>query len=134
MALYGHRRHADQVFSALFDAGSYMGLRRLPELFCGFTRRPGAGPTLYPVACAPHAWAAASPLSMLQSCIGLEFDTDRRSIKFVRPGLPSFLDEVRIRNLTLPGVIVDVRLTRVGTGVGLSVEKNVGAASVVVEA
>ena len=36
-----------------------MDLRRLPELFCGFQRERRRGPTLYPVACAPQAWASA---------------------------------------------------------------------------
>jgi len=30
---------------------------RMPELICGFTRRPGEGPTLYPSACAPQSWS-----------------------------------------------------------------------------
>ena len=30
-----------------------------------FSRRPGTGPTLYPVACSPQAWASGSPVMML---------------------------------------------------------------------
>jgi len=40
---------------------SMVDLHRLPELFCGIDRRAGEGPTLYPVACSPQAWAAAAP-------------------------------------------------------------------------
>ena len=39
--------------------GLHFDLHRMPELFCGFAREPGEGPTLYPVACAPQAWSAA---------------------------------------------------------------------------
>ena len=46
--------------TALFEASLHFDLHRLPELFCGFPRRAGAGPTLYPVACSPQAWAAAA--------------------------------------------------------------------------
>src|SRR5204863_4951615 len=46
-ARYGLQDAAAQVFAGLFDAASYMELRRLPELFCGFQRRRGRGPTLY---------------------------------------------------------------------------------------
>ena len=66
----------------------------MPELFCGFRRRESAGPTLYPVACAPHAWAAATPLLLLQACLGLEFDPQRRAVRFRRPRVPSLLEEV----------------------------------------
>ena len=51
----------------LFAAASYMDLRRLPELFCGFRRARGQAPTLYPVACSPQAWASATPFTLLQA-------------------------------------------------------------------
>ena len=51
-----------QVFESLFRASTYVDLRRLPELFCGFPRQQTRGPTFYPVACMPQAWAAAAPL------------------------------------------------------------------------
>src|SRR5580704_4757445 len=57
-ALYGLKTHADRIFDANFAAASYMDMRRLPELFCGFRRRRAAAPTLYPVACSPQAWAS----------------------------------------------------------------------------
>ncbi|VFU09514.1 protein of unknown function [Methylocella tundrae] len=66
-ARYGFAREAAQVFSAMFDAAAHQDLRRLPELFCGFIRRPHRGPTSYPVACAPQAWAAAAPLRLSAS-------------------------------------------------------------------
>ena len=37
-ARYGFKRAVAQVFKGLFDAATYMDLRRLPELFCGFQR------------------------------------------------------------------------------------------------
>ncbi len=58
-ARYGLASAASQLFSAMLAAASHQDLRRLPELFCGFRRRPHRGPTAYPVACAPQAWAAA---------------------------------------------------------------------------
>ena len=53
----------------------FVDLHRLPELFCGFPRRPGEGPTLYPVACAPQAWAAGAVFMLLQAALG---PVDRR--------------------------------------------------------
>jgi glycogen debranching enzyme len=69
-ARYGHKNAIDRVFKGLFDAASYMDLRRLPELYCGFQRGRQRGPTLYPVACSPQAWAAGTPLMLLQSSLG----------------------------------------------------------------
>ena len=83
----------------MFDAASYMDLRRLPELFCGFRRVPGKGPTFYPVACSPQAWASATPFAFLQACLGLSFDPAGERVRFRQPRLPDFLDQVVIRKL-----------------------------------
>src|SRR6266536_2238875 len=90
-ARYGLKDAVAQVFTAIFEAASYMDLRRLPELFCGFQRRRGRGPTLYPVACSPQAWAGGAPFLMLQASLGLEFDVARNEIRLRNPCLPSFL-------------------------------------------
>ena len=73
-ALRATSARSTRVFKGLFDAATYMDLRRLPELFCGFQRGRERGPTLYPVACSPQAWARGTPLLLLQSSLGLEFD------------------------------------------------------------
>ena len=74
LARYGHTDQAARLTTALFDAAAHMHLRRLPELFCGFRRRRGKAPMLYPVACAPQAWAACTPFALMQACLGLEID------------------------------------------------------------
>src|SRR3984885_5287574 len=71
LAHYGHARAAAQIFNGMFDAASYMDLRRLPELFCGFLRRQSHAPTQYPVACSPQAWASATVFALLQAALGL---------------------------------------------------------------
>ena len=96
-ARYGFRREAAQIFEGLFAAATYIDLRRLPELFCGFAQQRAQGPTFYPVACTPQAWAAVAPVYLLQSCLGLGFDPDLRHIAFNEPCLPDFLDEVVLR-------------------------------------
>ena len=62
-----------------------MELRRLPELFCGFQRQRGRGPTLYPVACSPQAWASATPFTLLEASLGLEFDPGNSEIRSAQP-------------------------------------------------
>ena len=53
-----------------------------PELFCGFERRSGEGPTKYPIACAPQAWASAAAYQLIKSVLGLEVDGVRRRVDF----------------------------------------------------
>ncbi len=130
MARYGFTDLAERVFEGLFAAATYMDLRRLPELFCGFRRRRGGGPTLYPVACSPQAWAAGTPFLLLQACLGLEFDPFARAIRFRNPRLPSFADEITLRNLGFEGARVDVTLRRTGEHVALRVTGNTGAIQV----
>ena len=120
-ARYGFRREAARIFEGLFAASTYVDLRRLPELFCGFPRQRTQAPTFYPVACAPQAWAAAAPLSMLQSCLGIGFDPDRAQITFDGPTLPAFLDEVVLRDLALAGGAADLTLRRSGRHVVVEV-------------
>lgn len=132
MARYGHKHAAAQVFGALFDAASYMDLRRLPELFCGFLRRQHNAPTQYPVACSPQAWASATTLCVLQATLGLELFDGSREVAFYRPVLPEFLDHVHLRNLRLTGGSVDVLLHRHGNDVAVTVTRREGDVVVVV--
>src|SRR5437588_6587046 len=101
LARYGQKRAVERVFKGLFDAAAYMDLRRLPELFCGFQRGRGRGPTLYPVACSPQAWASATPFTFLEASLGLQFDPAAGEIRLINPRLPTFIDEVILRNLQL---------------------------------
>ncbi|HET7887348.1 MAG TPA: amylo-alpha-1,6-glucosidase [Bradyrhizobium sp.] len=126
LAHYGLKHCVEQVFRALFDAATYMDLRRLPELFCGFRREKGRGPTLYPVACAPQAWASATPFTLLEAALGFEFDADRSEIRLHNPRLPAFLNEVVFRDLQLGASSADLRVRRHGDEVSLEVMKTRG--------
>jgi glycogen debranching enzyme len=130
LARYGHADAAGRLFCALFEAASFMDLRRLPELFCGFRRMVGRGPTYYPVACSPHSWAAAVPFAMLQACLNMEFDPAGGAVRFVRPRLPDFLDELVIKGLILPEGRADLVLRRYGEDVSVNVTDRRGAAAV----
>jgi len=112
LARYGQKAAIATLFDGLFMAGTYMDLRRLPELFCGFRRQRGHGPTLYPVACTPQAWASATPFTLLEASLGLQFDPFNGEIRLYNPQLPAFLDEVSLRNLTLGAGSVDLQVRR----------------------
>jgi glycogen debranching enzyme len=114
LARYGLKRGASAIFEGLFDAGAHMEMMRFPELFCGFPRRRGMAPVLYPVACAPQAWASVVPFALLQACLGLEMDCTKREIRFHNPQLPRFMEEIRINDLELDNASVNLRLRRRG--------------------
>jgi glycogen debranching enzyme len=107
-----------------------MELMRFPELFCGFPRRRGTAPTLYPVACQPQAWASAAPFALLEACLGIACDHERREIRFHNPFLPRFLEEIRIRNLDLDGASADLRLRRSGEGTEVAILAQRGDVSI----
>ncbi|MBS0525432.1 MAG: amylo-alpha-1,6-glucosidase [Proteobacteria bacterium] len=111
-ARYGFRREAALIIEGLFAASTYFDLQRLPELFCGFARQHGRSPTFYPVACVPQAWAAATPLSLLQSCLGLTFDQAAAQVLFDQPVLPDFVDDVTLRRLSVGSRSIDATIGR----------------------
>ena len=121
MARYGHTERAMELLSSTFEGSLRFEAHRLPELYCGFPRRTGAGPTLYPVACSPQAWAAAAVFGMLQSCLGLEIHAMGPEIVLRTPRLPAFIDWVRITRLGAPGPAVDLLLQRHERDVGVEV-------------
>jgi glycogen debranching enzyme len=131
-ARYGLKTEATRVLSAIFDAGRYQDLSRLPELFCGFNRRPHRAPTPYPVACAPQAWSAAAIFGLISGCIGLHLDHPQNEIRFENPVMPDFLNEFVIRNLRLGSSRADVRLHRYGSDVTVNVLARDGTARILV--
>ncbi|MDP9009151.1 MAG: amylo-alpha-1,6-glucosidase [Pseudomonadota bacterium] len=132
LARYGHKQATAQIFTAMFDAASYMDLRRLPELFCGFLRREHNAPTQYPVACSPQAWASATVLALLQASLGLALTDANNEISFYRPALPHFLDDLHLRNLRLGRGSADVLLKRHGNDIAVTQTRRDGDVSVVV--
>src|SRR5262245_17094844 len=110
LSRYGCKTGIATVFDDLVRAGTYMDLRRIPELYCGFRRRRGRGPTLYPTACSPQAWSAAAPFSLLLSMLGLEFDCPARQIRLVNPTVPASAGDIIVRNLSLGAARADIAL------------------------
>jgi glycogen debranching enzyme len=126
MARYDAKRPIEMLFSGLFSAATYMDQRRLPELFCGFQRQRGHGPTLYPVACSPQAWASATPFTLLEASLGLEFDPFACELRLRNPRLPEFLDEVVLHDLQLGSSSVDLRARRHRETVSLDTPRTSG--------
>jgi glycogen debranching enzyme len=112
MKRYGLNTQLERLLTGIYDAALAADMHRLPELFCGFPRRAGEGPTAYPVACLPQAWAAATAYAALGAMLGVSFRPEDASIRFQRPFLPAWLEELRIENLRLGTASVDIRLRR----------------------
>jgi len=101
-----------RIMSGLLDLSIFVESHRLPELICGFPRRPGKAPTLYPVACSPQAWAAGSVFLVLQACLGLSVNAKDSRIYLHHTALPEALPEVRVRNLKVGNSSVDLVFER----------------------
>lgn len=132
LARYGCKPGVGTIFEGIFEAATYDELRRLPELFCGFARRRRCGPTSYPVACSPQAWAAATPFALLAGAIGCDIRHDRDEIVLSMPMLPRFLDKLTIRNLAFGESKLDLQLARVDNDVTAAVLWRSGPARVVI--
>jgi glycogen debranching enzyme len=123
---YGFSRYdlmdeVSKVLKAVFDTAVHADDYRLPELFCGFDRIKGQGPTSYPVACAPQAWSVGALFMLIQSCLGMRIHAAQNTISFCHPVLPSFLKEITISNLRLNDkqVILQIRRSKEGIDVAL---------------
>ena len=135
LARYGAGDAVAAIAEGLFEASLHVDLQRLPELLCGFRRRVGEGPTLYPVACAPQAWSAAAVFLVLQSCLGLTIDAVEGRVYVSHARLPELLDQVTVRGLTVGrDAAVDLLFNRHGRGVGVTVLDRAGQVAVIVTA
>lgn len=132
LARYGGKRQAVRVLEAMFHASLYMDQHRMPELFCGFPRRHGQAPTLYPVACAPQAWAAAAVFMLLEACLGLEVESAGSRVTFNQPVMPASIAWLEIKNLCVGEATIDLLLRRARSDVAIEVLAKRGDASVTV--
>jgi glycogen debranching enzyme len=110
---YGFKDMAARILSGIMDVSAYVDLHRLPELLCGLERRSGEGPTLYPVACSPQAWAAGTVFMLLEACLGITIDAPNQRLTLEEPYLPPPISQLWIRRLQVNGASVDLYCERV---------------------
>ena len=132
LARYGHKAEVLKIFEGLIEAAVYDEFRRLPELFCGFSRRRKRGPTAYPVACSPQAWAAAAPFALVAAATGLDLGHEEGMVRLANPALPPFLDDLKLQGVTVAGSTLDLGLSRAGGDVTTAVTRREGNASLVI--
>ncbi len=102
------------LLQSLYNAGQHYESFRLPELYCGFGQRIGSGPTRYPRACAPQAWAAGAPFLLLNGLLGLQPQAEQQLLTLVQPTLPNWLHTMEIRGMKVRGENVHLHLVRDG--------------------
>jgi glycogen debranching enzyme len=127
---YGFKAEVLKLTNGFFEASFFTDVNRLPELFCGFKRRTGEGPTLYPTACSPQTWSSAAAFMFLQACLGLRIDAKNAAIHFDKPVLPAYIEELKIRNLKVGPAKVDIGISNHPEGVGIRVLKREGKVEV----
>ncbi|MEB3307124.1 MAG: glycogen debranching N-terminal domain-containing protein [Cyanobacteriota bacterium] len=136
LARYGHTAAAMRIHTGLFDAARAIPLSRLPELFCGLPRRSEEGPTLYPVACSPQAWASGVPFGLLEAITGMgishDSQTGRMRVMFRNPELPERINRLEIRGLRLGEEEIDLELHRGEADTGVLVKRRSSGVDVVV--
>jgi glycogen debranching enzyme len=83
----------------------------LPEVFAGLRRSETPFPIAYPTAARPQAWAAGTPVLLLQVLLGLQPDRRRHLLESVAPlELPHWAGNVRLTGVRAFDRMWDVRL------------------------
>ena len=96
LARYGRWPEAHRIIRRMLDAASYFDYQ-LPEVFAGFSRTDTPFPIPYPTAARPQAWAAGSPVLLLQLLLGLEPDHRRHVLGTIAPeDVPAWAGAIRL--------------------------------------
>jgi glycogen debranching enzyme len=100
LARYGRWAEAHRIVRRMLTAAGHFGYQ-LPEVFAGLARQETPFPIAYPTAARPQAWAAGTPVLLLQVLLGLRPDRARHALETLAPGdLPSWVG----KSLRLTGV------------------------------
>jgi glycogen debranching enzyme len=131
LSKYECKDKAGRILLGLLDASRWADLGRLPELFCGLDRRHGEGPTLYPVACSPQAWASGAVFLLLQACLGVSVQGANNLVLFDHPFLPEGIPQLSIEGLRTREGSVDIFIERQNDAVRVDVTDQKGKIEVV---
>jgi glycogen debranching enzyme len=118
------------LFNELFEAANQFAMR-LPELYCGFVRCPGQGPTPYPVACLPQAWASGALFMLLQAALGIRIEGHRKEVHIRRPVLPIGIETLTVRDIPVGDARIELRFQRIGERIVVLPQNATGGIQVV---
>jgi glycogen debranching enzyme len=110
LARYARWPEAQRVVRTMMTAAAHFG-HQLPEVFAGMPRQETSFPIAYPTAARPQAWAAGTPVLLLQILLGLQPDRRRQVLETVAPlELPSWAGDIRLTGVRAFDRSWDVRL------------------------
>ena len=110
LARYGRWPEMQRIAQRLLQAARYFGYQ-LPEVFAGLRRSETTFPIAYPTAARPQAWAAGTPVLLLQLLLGLQPDLRRHSLETIAPPeLPTWVKGLRLSGVRAFDRQWDVRL------------------------
>jgi glycogen debranching enzyme len=110
LARYARWPEAQRIIRRMLEAASYFRYQ-LPEVFAGLPRAETPFPIAYPTAARPQAWAAGTPVLLLQLLLGLQPDPRRHAlVSLAPPELPSWAGTLRLAGVRAFDRLWDVRL------------------------
>ncbi len=99
LARYARWPEAQRIVQRMLTASTHFRYQ-LPEVFSGMRRSETPFPIAYPSAARPQAWAAGTPVLLLQILLGLQPDRRRHLLETVAPlELPSWAGTVRLTGI-----------------------------------
>jgi glycogen debranching enzyme len=117
LARYARWPEAQRIGRRLLEAAAHFGWQ-LPEVFAGLPRADTPFPIAYPTAARPQAWAAGTPVLLLQLMLGLQPDQRRQALVTVAPPeLPSWIGQIRLSGVRAFDKAWEVRLENGQVGV-----------------
>ena len=107
---YARWPEAYRIVQRMLEASAYFG-HELPEVFAGMPRSQTPFPIAYPTAARPQAWAAGTPVLLLQVLLGLQPDRRRQTLETLAPlELPSWPGSLRLAGVRVFDESWDVHL------------------------
>jgi glycogen debranching enzyme len=96
LARSSHWLEAQRIVRRVIEASAHFD-HQLPEVFAGFPRSETPFPIAYPTAARPQAWAAGTPVLLLQLLLGVQPDHRRQALATIAPPeLPSWIGSLRL--------------------------------------
>jgi len=132
MKKHGYAQESNRLAWGLVEAAGAHEYERLPEMFCGFTRRAINKPVAFPMACSPDASSAGALFLILQSTLGIYAQADENIVYVHDPDLPKWLGEVTLTNLKVGRTSMRLRFRREGTQTSFAVLDKQGPGRIVV--
>ena len=110
LARYGRWPEAQRIVHRMLTAAKHFDYQ-LPEVFAGLPRAETPFPVAYPTAARPQAWAAGTPVLLLQVLLGLQPNRTRHVLESTAPDeLPSWIGNVRLSGVRCLDRVWDIRL------------------------